>query len=431
MIALTISAAIFFGAAPAGEDGLPLAVRVTQMVRRLEARELSERNRAERELTELGVEILPLLPRIDERTPAEVAQRLARVQQKLLLEQATADAEPTKVTLKAAGAPLSEILATIAKQTGNPVSDHRAAFGERQTDPPVTVDFDKTQFWPALDRVLDQTGLTLYPFTGRRGAFVIARAADALPRASHASYSGVFRLSPVRFEAVRDLRSQREQSLKFFFEVDWEPRLQPIAIMQPLARVSATADDGEPIAVSNAEAQSEALIREGISAAELEIPLRLPPRSVARIRTLKGQLSALVPGPRHEFHFPSLPVAAASGTTRRVEQRQAGATVAIDSLRKNQDVWEASLRVKFDAPANALESHRGWILENPAVFLAADGRSFEPGGFEQTRQARDEVGIKYFFDLDQDPTKLTFVYRTPVTILQMNFDYEFRDLELP
>ena len=183
--------------------------------------------------------------------------------------------------------------------------------------------------------------------------------------------------------------------------------------------------------MSNAEAQSEALIREGISAAELEIPLRLPPRSVARIRTLKGQLSALVPGPRHEFHFPSLPLAAASGTTRRVEQRQAGATVAIDSLRKNQDVWEVSLRVKFDAPANALESHRGWILENPAAFLAADGRSFEPGGFEQTRQARDEVGIKYFFDLDQDPTKLTFVYRTPVTILQMNFDYEFRDLELP
>jgi hypothetical protein len=430
VIALLISAAIFFGAAPEGEDGLPLAARVTQLVRQLEARELAQRNGAERDLTQLGVKILPLLPRIDERTPAEVAQRVARVQQKLLLEQAKADAEPTQLTLKATDVPLSEVLATIAKQTGNSISDHRAAFGQRQTDPHVTVDFDKTQFWPALDRVLDQAELTLYPFTGRRGAFVIARAADAGSRSSRASYSGVFRLSPVRFEAVRDLRSQHEQALKFFFEVAWEPRLQPIAMMQPLARISATADDGETIAVSNPEAQSEALIREGISAAELEIPFRLPPRRVARIRTLKGQLSALVPGPRHEFRFPSLPLAGNLGT-RRVEQRQAGATVAIDSLRKNQDVWEVSLRVTFDAPASALESHRGWILENPAVFLAADGRSFEPGGFEQTHQARDEVGIKYFFDLDQDPTKLTFVYRTPITILQMNFDYEFQDLELP
>jgi hypothetical protein len=371
------------------------------------------------------------LPRIDEHTPAEVAQRLSRVQQKLLLEQAQADARPTTVTLKAADVPLSEVLAAIAKQTGNPISDHRAAFGQRQTDPRVTVDYDKMEFWPALDRVLDQAELTLYPFTGRRGAFVVSRAADALPRVTRANYAGVFRLSPVRFEAVRDLRSEHQQSLKFFFEVGWEPRLQPIAIMQPLARISATGDDGEVVAVSNPEAQSEASIRDGVSAAELEIPLQLPPRRVTRMRTLKGQLSALVPGPRHEFRFPSLSVATTSGAERRVEQRQAGATVAVDSLRKNQDVWEVSLRVKFDAPASALESYRGWILENPAVFLAPDGRSFEPGGFEQTRQARDEVGIKYFFDLDEDPTKLTFVYRTPITILQMNIDYEFRDLELP
>jgi hypothetical protein len=436
VIGLAVSAAIVLCGPVLGADGSSAAGStrpedVARLIRQLQARELAERDGAERELAKLGAEILPLLPRIDERTPAEVAERVARVQQQLLIEQALSAAAPTTVTLKGADLPLSDVLASISRQTGNPITDHRAAFGEPRTDPRLAVDFDKTPYWQALDQVLDQAGVTLYPFTGRRGAFVISRPADALPRAARASLAGAFRLSPVRFEARRDLRNNREQSLKFFFEVAWEPRLQPIAIMQPLARASAVGDDGDSIAVSNARAQSEVMIREGISAAELEIPLELPPRRVTHIRTLKGQLTALVPGPRHDFRFASLPLAAASGASRRVEQRQAGATVFVDSLRKNNDVWEVCLRVKFDAPANALESHRGWILENQALFETTDGRRIEPGGFEQTRQARDEIGIKFFFELDQDPSKLVFVYRTPITILSMNLDYEFRDLELP
>jgi hypothetical protein len=41
------------------------------------------------------------------------------------------------------------------------------------------------------------------------------------------------------------------------------------------------------------------------------------------------------------------------------------------------------------------------------------------------------MGINYFFDLKAGPEKLTFVYRTPITILEMPVTYEFRDLRLP
>ena len=60
--------------------------------------------------------------------------RVTRVQQKLLKAQADAAAEPTLVTLKAKDTPLSEVLAEIAKQTGNPIHDHRETFGEEQDD---------------------------------------------------------------------------------------------------------------------------------------------------------------------------------------------------------------------------------------------------------------------------------------------------------
>ena len=237
----------------------------------------------------------------------------------------------------------------------------------------------------------------------------------------------------MRFEAVRDLRntSAKSQSLKFFLEVTWEPRLQPIAVLQPLSEIRATGDTGEAIAPASAEAEPEASIREGASAVELEIPLVLPKRTNETISTLKGKLLALVPGPAEDFRFRNLSVAAKNVTPKSVEQRKAGATVAIDQVRKNNLAWEVSLRLRFDEPSIALESHRSWILENPVYFVGPDGQHIEPGGFEQTRQTKDEVGMNYFFDMKDSPEKLEFVYRTPITILEMTVDYEFRDLRLP
>lgn len=431
MIHLLLWTGLLLGAADEPAANTELADQVARLVRQLDAAELGPRDEAERMLLEIGPAVLPLLPTIGDRTPAEVALRVTRLQQKVLQAQANAAAEPTAVTLQGTDLPVSEILAAIAKQTGNPITDHREAFGQATSDPKISVDFEKTQFWKALDQVLDKADLTLYGFTGQRGAFVINRASDTSPRAARAAYAGLFRLEPVRFEAVRDLRNDRMQSLKFFMEATWEPRLQPFAIVQPLGQVSAVGDDGETIAVASAEAEPEAMIREGISAAELEIPLALPKRGTAKIRSLKGKLLALVPGPVEDFRFHALAVAAKNTPPKRVEQRKAGATVTIDQVRRNNEVWEVSLRVKFDDPSTALESHRSWILDNEAFFVDANKNRMDPGGYEQTRQAKDEVGINYFFDLKDSPAKLDFVYRTPITILELPVDYEFHDLNLP
>ncbi len=408
-----------------------MAADVARLVRQLEARELGERDLAERKLLELGADVLPLLPAIGDRTPAEVASRVTRVQQKLLRDRALAAAQPTLVTLQGADLALSDVLKEIAAQTGNPIIDHREAFGEQPTEARVKVDFNKTQFWRALDSVLDQADLTLYGFSGQRGAAVVSRPPGAGPRAAKAFYAGMFRLEPLKFEAVRDLRNETMESLKFIMEVTWEPRLQPFAIMQPLGQVSATGESGEAVAVVGAEAEPEAMIREGISVAELEIPLSLPKRSTEKIGLLKGKILALVPGPLEDFRFAELTVASRNAPARRVEQRKGGTTVTVDHVRKNNEAWEVGLRVKFEAPSAALESHRSWILENEAFFEGPDKRRIEPGGIEQTLQNKDEIGINYFFDLKDGPQKLTFVYRTPIVILEVPVEYEFRDLRLP
>ncbi|HEV3137884.1 MAG TPA: hypothetical protein VGZ26_08260, partial [Pirellulales bacterium] len=351
-------------AAAPGETtaGPELAIQVQLLVRQLNARELSERDQAERKLFELGEAALPLLPAIGQSTPPEVSRRVTHVQQKLLRAAANAAAGPSLVTLKGTDLPLGEALQSIVTQTHNPIIDHRGAFGEKAVDARVNVDFKKTPYWRALDQVLDQAGLTLYGYAGQRGAHVVNRPAGERPRSERAVYAGLFRLEPVRFEAVRDLRNTnaQSQSLKFYLEVSWEPRLQPIAVLQPLGEIRATGDAGEAIAAAGAAAEPEASIREGTSAVELEIPLELPKRTTETIRTLQGKLLALVPGPAEDYRFGHLAVSATGVAAKSVEQCKAGATVTIDQVRKNNLAWEVSLRLRFDEPSIALESHRSW-----------------------------------------------------------------------
>jgi hypothetical protein len=422
---------LLLAAAGDNPNSAELAAQVTALVAQLDARELSVRDDAERKLLELGAGVLPYLPGVNDETPAEIALRVARVQQKLLSAQAAAAAEPTRVTLKGTALPISQVFAEFARQTGNPITDHREAFGEEKTEKHVSLDLENVPFWKALDLALDQADLTLYPFAGQRGAFVVNKSPGAEPRAKRAVYASIFRLEPIRFEAVRDLRNDEASSLRLYLEATWEPRLQPFAILQPLGEVSAVGDSGQAIDVTSQQAMPEATIRSGMSSAELEIPLALPPRGVEKIRTLKGKLLAMVPGPAEDFRFHAPPVAERNAPPKRLEQRKAGATVTLDRVRKNNAAWEVSLRVKFDTPSTALESHRGWILDNDVYFVDAAGRRTMPGGFEQSRQAKDEVGISYFFDLEDGPGKLDLVYRTPVTILEMTVDYELHDLPLP
>jgi len=421
--------------APAGthsaEADSELVREVSRLVQDLDAAQLTQRDAAERALHDLGDRVLPLLPAISDRTSAEAARRLTRLRQQLTRAQARAAAEPTRVTLHGKDLPLAEVFAAISKQTGNTIVDHRAKFGGVADPVKVSVDFDHTPYWQALDQVLDQAGLTLYGFAGERGAFVINRPPGAAPRAAQATYAGMFRLEPVRFEAQRDLRNRERGSLRLFVEVSWEPRLQPFSLIEPLGDLRGVADDGSAIEPTNAQARVETLIREGLSTAELELPLELPPRGVRSIASLKGKLVALVPGPHEEFRFDELPLAAAGKRPRAVEQRKGGTTMTLESVRQNADLWEARLRMRFEAPETALESHRGWIYDNQALFEDAAGKQFAAGGMEQTLHADEEVGINYLFDLPQGAAGLKFVYRTPLVILEVPIEFEFLDLPLP
>ncbi|MBI2481564.1 MAG: hypothetical protein HYV60_23855, partial [Planctomycetia bacterium] len=410
MIAVTMTVCMLLLAQVEGttdSTAIDLKAEVNQLVRQLDDNERSQREAAEKALVALGAEALHLLPPITPRTPAEVKERLGRVRKTLETTVAKSIAQPSVVTLHGEMS-LSDALHAMQEQTGNQVTGFERRSGQ------VKVSFDKTPYWQALDEVLDQANLSINEFGGETSSLVLnARPEGQSPRSGTGVYSGVFRLETLRLEARRDLRNPAVNGMRLSIGVAWEPRVMPIALRQQLSEITIMDDRGKELPVTGTRGALNASAELGMSAVEFGIPLELASRESKRISSIKGRFTALVPGRVESFEFSDI------ANARDVELERAGVVVTFERLRKNVDLYEARMALRFEDAANALESHRGWVYRNEAFLTDRDGKRLENVGLQATRQEANEVGVAYLFDLPDGPEGCKFVYKTPALVLQL------------
>jgi len=420
---ILLGALLVQGADQAGSRDL--ADRVRQLVRQLDAQELSRRDAAEESLLQLGPQALEFLPREAPPGKAEVAQRLGRIRQKLQRAEAAFGVQASRVTLRGAMS-LEKILASFQQQSGNKISTARLAGSGGVLGRELAVDFQQTPFWPALDRLLAQAGLTVYPF-GEQGTIELAApaGAGASPGAGYVSYAGPFRFEVASLLAQRDLRPPQTGSLKIELEVAWEPRLTPISLKQRLADVAAVDDRGRPLAVESRDATLEILVPRGPIARRVLLPMALPPRDVGAIARLRGTLVALLPGQFETFRFQNL------GRAKGVAKRVAAVSVTLEGVTRVGKSLEVRLLVHFDRAGDALASHRTWIFSNPVCLQRSDGMTIPPDSVSPTRHTADEVGLSIAFPVESPSDDYTLVYQTPTMIFTAPLEYEFRNIPLP
>jgi hypothetical protein len=410
-------------AAPA-ED---MAAQVKRLVHQLDAAELAEREAAEQQLVELGPPVLDLLPTATSRMSAEAKERLGRVRDKLERAEAEGVAQASLVTLTAENQLLSKVLSQIEEQTGNKVVDYREQRGQPGRDPNISVSLDKVPFWQALDTVLDEAGSTIEPYAEDIAdalAIIDRSEMEVARRERPAAYAGPFRLEGASIESTVDFRNPAARTLNLELSLAWEPRLRPITIDQPLANLSAEDESGSPIAIAGEGQSVDSTILAGMHATEVQIPLVLPERSVERIASLKGKFTALLPGRIETFRFEDL-------KKSNQQRRRAGVAVTLESVRKNNEVYEVRVRVRFDEASGALQSHLDWVSNNEAYLEGPDKDTIMPDGQEKYRETEDEFGMAYYFGLDGKLAGHTFVYKTPAVIVEVPVEYEIKDLPLP
>ena len=409
-----------------------LVEKIDQLVRQLNDDRAQSRDEAEQALLKLAPSdgekvdaFLRLLPEPEEGMPEEVKLRLVRLRREIQSRQAKGAIEASRVTLAADGVPLADVFEEIHKQTGNRLSDFRQQFGQDAPSRSVTLQIQDEEFWPAIDELLDQAKLATYSFSGEDSLAIVNQEAGSVSRTGQACYAGPFRVEAVNIVAQRNLRNPGQQSSRLELEVAWEPRLRPIVLTQSVQDVKLTGDDGQPIAATSRQAVLDVEVQPGNHATELVIPFELPQRSVQRIDSLQGEISALVPGRVVDFKFKDLD----KGSQ---EEQQGGVKVHVDRVHKNHGLWEVHMRLEVLSEEAGLESHRGWVFQNITYLIDKAGNEIDHAGMETTIQTEQEVGLAYFFEIpDGDISSCTWVYRTPAAIVRVPVKYVLRDLPLP
>lgn len=402
----------------AGDDqAAELSAQVNRLVRQLDSDRLALREAAERELIQLGPAILDLLPTDSQRMSADQKTRLQRVCNKLQVTMAEETTKPSLVTL-AGEMSFAAALTAIEQQTGNRIGGIR----DRQID--VKVAFEETPFWPALDQLLDQAELDLQADHGQGGLALSARPPEQRDRSGAARYDGVFRFEPLQITGLRNLRTPEVNGLQVALRVTWEPRASVVSLKLPAGELHATDDREESLA---AEGRLPTLVAEvdGQNTIDLNLRLRLPSRDAKRIAVLRGKIEATVLGRNQKFEFARL------DETKDAEQSQAGATVVFEQIRKNQQLYEVRMRVRFDDAADSLESHRDWISRNKAYIIDGSGKPIQPAAEESFLRADNQVGRAYLFNLEDGPVGCRFIYETPGVVVRKTFAFEFENVDLP
>jgi hypothetical protein len=393
--------------------------QIRRLLRLLDDDDLAVRDRAEKDLIELGPQLLDLLPTSDVGLSAEVKDRLSRVRK--ALETVAVESAIAASTVSLDGEmSLAKAAAEIERQTGNKL------IGVEGRDATIKLTVKDAPFWTVLDQVLDQAGLDVNPYGGFGDRLTLAaRPEEELPRFGRASYSGIFRFEAASAQAVRNLRNPRISGLKLLLNVAWEPRTRPISLEQPLDKITAVDENGNAIPIDGEVGELRADVQTDIPSVDLYLPFRLPDRGVKKIASLKGEMTALVPGRVETFEFEGLAMG------ENVEQRRAGVTVVFESARKNVDAYEVRIRVKFDEAANALESYRDWIYRNETYLIDREGKKADVAAFNTTRQEINEIGLAYIYVLDKGLENYKLVYRTPAAIIKRPFTYELKEIPLP
>ena len=404
---------------PAVQEG-NAAQRIGELVRQLNATQRVQRQNAERALVDIGPEILGYLPDVERQLPAETKVRLKRIIKQLEHVLVARSSAASLVTLQGRMS-LTEVWTALEKQTGNRMFDSLGKGTE------VEVDYQRVPYWQVLDRLLDDAALDLNPYAGNRnGLTTQRRPSDAPGRFGRAAYAGLFRLEATRLQAVRELRNPSADHLQLVLEVAWEPRVTPLSLSLPLAEIEARSESGARMNLPLKGVRFARPIPD-MSSVELDLPMPLPSREERQIASLQGKIVALVPGRFTTFEFADL------DASQGKSQSRAGIKVTYEDFLKSNDsgIFEVRIRLRFEEPNQALESHRGWVHRNEIELIDPQGNKAELVSSEEYLQGRSEAGIGYLFALDGNPSAYRLVYKAPALMIPVRLPFELKNLPLP
>ena len=235
---------------------------------------------------------------------------------------------------------------------------------------------------------------------------------------------GIFHIQVTRIAAARNLFAPQNDHCNIEMQVRWEPRLRPISVDLAMEKVKITDEFDEEVEPVNTDSVVSGVVQPEIPQLEFSLQLKPVDRQVEVLKSIEGTIDAVLPGRIETFKFKNL-----AEVERGTEQEKAGVFVSYGGNRKNDDIWSVLVNIGFDESNNADESYLGWVFENEAYLVDAEGNKHDYIGYESFSSQENRIGVQYLFDVD--PAKCSLVYKTPAAIVKMPIKFKLAKIPLP
>lgn len=399
-----------------GQEPVPRQDQLEDLILALdEATGPQEQQRIAERIKRLGKAALPGIsqpPRgLSQRTELWLRQIRFEIEQSLN-QQAT---QSTRINLVGRYT-LAAALREMQQQTG---TGFELAVDDTQ---PRDLEIRDTAFWPGLDQLLDQFKADIYRFSPP-GTFKIIRGNRTIPRGKYASYPGILRIEPVQYSTTSNLANENQTSDRLALSVRWEPRVTPYQLEFDHAAV-VVVDSAGTARPSQLTEKSSLTVAGNESAKTIEIRFDHIPREVTGIDSIRGKLLLKSLIGREKFRFPEVI------QKKKQSLRKSEATVSVLDTSVEENQLKVSMQFQFDQPADALESHRGWMFRNQAYLVDDEAKQILPGKILTSTQETDKMGFVFTFEVADRGREYEFVYETPTAIREIPVDWKLGPIEL-
>ena len=312
---------------------------------------------------------------------------------------------------------LNDALAEMQMLTDNVVVDRRT----NKTNPELTFKSKTGLYWEMLDAIGTQgVGFSAYQEGG--GVALV----DAPYRKLQTDYSSIFRFVVKRVTVTRDDETQAH-TCQVSLDAAWEPRFQLLYLNLNEAEVRFGKQH------EKVERQSARPVA-GVSATEIELTTKAPPRVVAEIAALKGTIRVIGAPKMLEFAFDKLDV-------KPIVKE--GVEVRLSYVNKKSNRWTVEVLSEYPSGAIVpLESFQSW-MDNNRVWLSfgMDPKTKRPYELEPSGQSPQDsktgTKIRYEFTPRGDVplpalnANVTLRQRTPNRVVAFTVPFKFEHLPLP
>lgn len=344
---LALGGVFLLGSAP-GAAQEPKTPRVARLIRQLGSPDFSEREAAGRELARLGPRSEPRLTKALSDDDYEIRLHAQDLLRRLQLARLWSGG---LVEYRAEQAPLGEVLAELARQSGTRLELADARLASKR----VTVDFRDAPFWRAADALCRQTQTSIRP---RQGVLMLVSAESGQIPAAPA---GALR---AQITSVRRVPAE-PRFLELRVELIWEDGFRLLACRSRPEIVRAVTAAGEPLSMTGADGGEWRLVAPGTR--QISAVVRLPATPARRLAELTLRWDSIAVGGMTTLELRDL----APGKTHRRD----GIAVTLETFERQADGRRvASLVVARDLPAP--RPREVLLHENEVELLAADGAPF-------------------------------------------------------